>query len=377
MTMAAAFVCAILVTGTAASASEYCDHEYHEIYWEDPTCYSVGMVTERCDYCGDEKTTYGTHYADHAWEFYYWVSQPNCVDDGEAVWKCAFCDTTKNEITPSKPNDHMWSGWYEIEPASCIKQGIREHECSICTTTEQEIIPYSDHSYGSWVTLKTATCQEEGLRKKTCEVCGSEKKESTGYADHQYEKWEIVTEPTDSSCGEKRAKCAVCKKDVTEEILPEGTIEIGSRKEISVYVLQSLLTEEEILNDKIDGIYGGKTEAAVREFQRRNGFEETGTAYPQTISRLMSDLAERMEEEEADLEGDISVRIVKQKDEIGFFFKKDSESYSWVIETEEEERETETAAPEPKKEIRKADTEEDDTSNDGAKILKSFFDKLG
>ncbi len=53
--------------------------------------------------------------------------------------------------------------------------------------------------------------------------------------------------------------------------------------------LQRRLYSLEYTYDKADSIYGGKTEKAVKEFQRRNGLEETGRCDEKTIALLFSD----------------------------------------------------------------------------------------
>ncbi len=60
---------------------------------------------------------------------------------------------------------------------------------------------------------------------------------------------------------------------------------MGSRGE-EVRQIQTALTERGYLQDKIDGIYGTKTKAAVTKFQQDNGLKVDGIVGPQTLKAL-------------------------------------------------------------------------------------------
>ena len=47
-----------------------------------------------------------------------------------------------------------------------------------------------------------------------------------------------------------------------------------------------MLTDLDFLNDKVDGKFGKKTEAAVKAFQKEYGLTDDGIAWPQTIHTL-------------------------------------------------------------------------------------------
>lgn len=68
---------------------------------------------------------------------------------------------------------------------------------------------------------------------------------------------------------------------------PTTTMKLGSHGE-SVRQLQSLLNRDYPAYSKLvaDGEYGAKTEAVIREFQRRAGLRVTGVADGQTLDKL-------------------------------------------------------------------------------------------
>lgn len=60
---------------------------------------------------------------------------------------------------------------------------------------------------------------------------------------------------------------------------------IGSMGD-EVKAIQQKLTEIGLFSDNIDGIYGSKTENAVKLFQKNNGLNADGVAGPQTLKRM-------------------------------------------------------------------------------------------
>ncbi|MBQ3575210.1 MAG: peptidoglycan-binding protein [Clostridia bacterium] len=87
--------------------------------------------------------------------------------------------------------------------------------------------------------------------------------------------------------GERSRACVDCGHTQKEEFYPEGTLyrSIKDEKE-AVKELQTWLTDCGYLNDTIDGIFGKKTEQAVKDFQEKAGINADGIAWPQTNKLL-------------------------------------------------------------------------------------------
>jgi peptidoglycan hydrolase-like protein with peptidoglycan-binding domain len=68
---------------------------------------------------------------------------------------------------------------------------------------------------------------------------------------------------------------------------PAITLKIGDRGD-EVTQLQALLNRDYPAYSKLteDGIFGPRTEAVIREFQRRAGLRVTGIAGPETLAKL-------------------------------------------------------------------------------------------
>ena len=74
----------------------------------------------------------------------------------------------------------------------------------------------------------------------------------------------------------------------------DGTLYRGMKKCDEVVELQRMLIDLKFLNDKADGIFGKKTEQAVKDYQKWARFEVTGVAYPQTRNAVGSSWEELM-----------------------------------------------------------------------------------
>ena len=72
--------------------------------------------------------------------------------------------------------------------------------------------------------------------------------------------------------------------------LPEETLERGSKGDY-VLQMQTRLSELGYLNDALDGVFGGKTQTALMQFQLAAGLEITGTGDRTTLTALYSDNA--------------------------------------------------------------------------------------
>lgn len=143
------------------------------------------------------------------------------------------------------------------------------------------------HSYSFWVVMEEPTCTTHGTRYRICESCGEREWDYPEPLPHPFGDWELVEDATDHSAGTARRVCTVCGYEEIETFAPEGTILPGTRGEI-VERLQEELEEMGYLSHRyVDGDYGDKTEAAVRQLQEDNGLEPDGIAWPQTLTCLL------------------------------------------------------------------------------------------
>jgi hypothetical protein len=212
------------------------------------------------------------------------VKKVTCTTDGYYLLKCNSCGHTVKEIT-DKAWGHDWA-YVSGQDANCAEKGYKKYACNNCGDSKTESIPAKGHNWKDSKVLEEATCTRDGSMRTVCKVCGlsgTRKIEKS----HKYGAWAVTEEATDHSKGTRTRTCKVCKKKQTESFYPEGTLykNIKNKKD-EVKELQQLLTDLGFLNDKVDGIFGAKTEKAVKACQKEYGLKQDGIAWPQTLHTL-------------------------------------------------------------------------------------------
>jgi len=131
-----------------------------------------------------------------------------------------------------------------------------------------------------------ATCTEDGYYVIECRQCGYYIRqvvmEATGHD------WTVThqEEPSDCSYGIIIQECNWCNASKSQKVYPDGTLMRGSKDSDGVKELQMMLIDCGYLNDSMDGIFGKNTESAVKAFQKADGLNADGIAWPQTLERL-------------------------------------------------------------------------------------------
>lgn len=212
------------------------------------------------------------------------VSYPTCTEPGYITLKCSSCGVTTKEEN-GEAYGHNWEMSGEKD-ATCTEKGSVSYWCIECDAKKTEKTKALGHKYKVVSTTKEATCLETGEEKVKCSRCSKTTTRETEKTDHVYGEWKISVEATESAKGVRSAVCIHCGKEKTEEYYPEGTLYRGVGDKEAVKVLQTRLTDCGYLNDTIDGIFGKKSEQAVKDFQTKAGLNADGIAWPQTSAML-------------------------------------------------------------------------------------------
>lgn len=191
-------------------------------------------------------------------------------------------------LSDDEPCDHEWTDWEVIKEPTCTRKGEEERECEICGAVEKKELPKLDHEFGRWETVREATCTRTGERERECQICGYVQTEEIPKTPHEFAPWHVTEEATDHSQGVRSHICQICGEEEEVTFDPDGTLRRGSKGE-EVRELQELLKEQGYLKSGVDGSYGGGTETAVKNFQRDQGLNPDGVAWPQTQKRLRHD----------------------------------------------------------------------------------------
>ena len=212
------------------------------------------------------------------------VKKVTCETDGYYLLKCNECGHTVKEITDKAPG-HDWA-YVTGQEADCTEDGFKRYMCGNCGETRMETVPATGHKWKDSHVLEEATCTKAGSMRTVCEVCGLSGTRKIDKS-HKYGEWTITQEATDHSKGTRTRTCRLCKKKQTEAYYPEGTLykDIKGHSD-EVKDLQQKLTDLDHLNDKVDGKFGKKTQAAVKAFQKAQGLTADGIAWPQTLAAL-------------------------------------------------------------------------------------------
>ena len=212
------------------------------------------------------------------------VKMVTCESDGYYLLKCNDCGHTVKEIT-DKAYGHDWA-YVTGQEADCTEDGFKRYMCGNCGESRIETLTAPGHKWKDSHILEEASCTKAGSMRTICEVCGLSGTRVIEKG-HKYGEWTITEEATDHSKGTRTRTCRICKKKQTESYYPEGTLYKNIKnKKTEVKELQQMLTDLGFLNDKVDGIFGAKTEKAVKALQKEHGLTVDGIAWPQTIHNL-------------------------------------------------------------------------------------------
>lgn len=212
------------------------------------------------------------------------MKKVTCETDGYYLLKCNDCGHTVKEIT-DKAYGRDWA-YVTGQEADCTENGFKGYMCGNCGESRFETLPASGHKWKDSHVPEEATCKKAGSMRTVCEACGLSGTRVIEKS-HKYGEWTITQEATDHSKGTRTRTCRVCKKKQTEAYYPEGTLykDIKGHSD-EVKDLQQKLTDLDYLNDKVDGKFGKKTQAAVKAFQKECGLSADGIAWPQTLTEL-------------------------------------------------------------------------------------------
>ena len=263
-----------------------CKHNWGK--WEtrkEPTCTEKGSRVRYCKKCGLMEEG-DIKKAEHEYGKWKVTEEATCTETGEKVRKCKNCGHKQTKEIPK--TEHNYGKWTVTDEATCTEEGVRTRKCKDCghKETEKYLEP---HEFGEWEITREPTCSKSGKKLRKCVNCGYEETKHIDRLPHDF-KWDITLEATDHSSGTRARVCQVCGYAEDEESYdPEGTLRRGDRGE-EVQALQQLLVDQGYLNaGGADGAYGGGTEKALMQFQKDQGLNPDGVAWPQTQKRLSHD----------------------------------------------------------------------------------------
>ena len=216
------------------------------------------------------------------------VRKVTCTEDGYYILECRQCGKNVREIT-EKAIGHKWQKVdSESYPLTCTQDGMTTYVCDNCSQIRTESVNALGHDIYDEAVVRSPTCEIEGRMSIRCSRCGYSDVRDIPRIDHQYGAWSVTVPATDHSMGTRQSVCIECGDAQTENYFPDGTLTRGSKGE-AVRSLQQMLLDLGILRDVADGVFGAKTELAVKDYQTTAGFNSDGIAWPQTLAQLTLD----------------------------------------------------------------------------------------
>ena len=216
------------------------------------------------------------------------VRKVTCTEDGYYILECRQCGKNVREIT-EKATGHKWQKVdSESYPPTCTQNGMTTYVCDDCSQIRTESVRALGHDMRDEAVVRSPTCEIEGRMSIRCSRCGYSDVRDIPRIDHQYGAWRVTVPATDHSMGTRQSVCIECGNTQTENYFPDGTLTRGSRGE-AVRSLQQMLLDLGILRDVADGVFGAKTELAVKDYQTTAGFNSDGIAWPQMLAQLTLD----------------------------------------------------------------------------------------
>ena len=222
----------------------------------------------------------------HTWSDWRITRQPTCAKTGLKEHTCTTCGVTKTkEIERAK---HQWGKWTVTKKATCAAAGEKVTTCKKCGKKGKKKIEKTGHSYGEWAVEKPATCADKGMRSRTCKVCGDKETEELEQLAHTPGPWTTLVPLTREADGERAYKCTVCGMEVRETVKAEPSLARKDKGEL-VKTVQNMLNALGYNVGKVDGIYGGKLDAAFAQFARDNDLVfAAGWITPAQLDALVS-----------------------------------------------------------------------------------------
>ena len=270
---------ALAETGECTYYTQNGDHSWNQIEVGMPSCTEEGYYVLKCTVCGTTKKEITGEAYGHTWEKTK-VVEATCTDAGYIEYTCSECG--EKEPEDIMPYGHYWVKSAEVA-GTCTHPSYIHYECGNgCGDTKTDTIKAPGHDWKDLYELQPATCTLAGSMKTECKVCGEVGSRLAAIIPHEFGDWTVTKNVDNGMCVRIRS-CIMCGKQEAEEFYPEGTLYRGISAKQAVKDLQMMLVDCGYLNDKIDGVFGKKTEQAVKDFQKKNGIRADGIAWPQTI----------------------------------------------------------------------------------------------
>ena len=240
------------------------------------TCDRAGEEERTCAACGNKEKR-PIEKKPHTYGEWTIVREPTCSEAGEQIRTCEVCGYVDTQPIATLPHT-FGKRSVTLEP-TCTQEGEKTRVCQVCGYADVKKIDMTAHPFGDWTVLVEPTCTEGGQQTHACTACGLEETEDMPPRGHRFGEWNVIEEMTDFSIGVYERTCERCGYVEREEREPQPIYRKGDRGD-GVKELQEKLNAGGYDCGKADGIFGKKTEAAVKAVEEAHSFQTDGVAWP-------------------------------------------------------------------------------------------------
>jgi hypothetical protein len=195
------------------------------------TCKNCSYIwNETCDKLYDAIPVDPMPAAEHTWAISATVTEPDCVTDGEVIYKCATCGDTKTEKPAALGHFYDESKWEEQVPATCLNDGTDVNKCLRCGKGEiyrtvaktghdwavepEDLVKKTESVAKKYEIIKASDCTKEGAGYIYCTKCEEVKSVTIPAAGHDWNDWETKDVPDTTNpdeCVAKKVATRTCK----------------------------------------------------------------------------------------------------------------------------------------------------------------------
>lgn len=192
-----------------------------------PSCSAEGLVTLKCESCGETLETKPLPQLQHSPEDWKTIKVSNCTENGTEVQNCRYCGK-QLDSRETQPLGHSESGWITLINATCTTDGTRYTLCTACgERLKTQTVAATGHTAGTWTIVNCSSCISEGKQAIFCTSCGIELDSlPLAMSEHSESGWIVDLAKTCTTEGHQHTQCTNCGKTLNEKTIPASHNEI-------------------------------------------------------------------------------------------------------------------------------------------------------
>ena len=209
-------------------------HSYDDVVITKPTCTTAGFTTSTCR-CGDSQISDETAALGHDWK------NATCTTPKT----CATCSAVEGDVL-----EHSWDTGVVTKEATEEAEGERLFTCIGCSTTKTTVIPMLDHVHDyDNVEVTEPTCTTGGYTTHTCRCGDSYKTDEKAALGHAWKAATCTIPKTCKTCSQTEGK-ALGHKEVVDAAVAATCTKTGLTEGKHCSVCNKVLVAQKVVSLK-------------------------------------------------------------------------------------------------------------------------------